>query len=299
MDDEVTVGVRGDRRTPTVTSAARTDRGAVTAEAAMVIPVLIAITIGLVWLVSVVVTQVRVVDGARETARLAARGEPDGVATRHGGRVAPEGTVIRVSRGADRIRVTATAVVRGPGGLFGFLPRSEQTRSRRRSRDERAGRARPGHTARHLSGGRTAVHDDDRCGVRTAARGPAARGRSCRPRGPGWGGRGAARAARLLGGTQQHTGERRRTARVPVRGGPGPRSGSGAVAHPSGSRRAGRGLRLRRAGGEQDVEQPRSRILVKGVVAVAALGRLHAGRAAAVAPAGADRLPGCGEPSPR
>jgi Flp pilus assembly protein TadG len=122
MGDEVTVGARGDRRAATVTSVARADRGAVTAEAAMVIPVLVGITIGLVWLVSLVVTQVRVVDAARETARLAARGETDGSAARQGARIAPAGTTFTVSRGSGRIRVTAAAVVTGPGGFFGFLP---------------------------------------------------------------------------------------------------------------------------------------------------------------------------------
>ena len=54
-------------RRPGRTSASRTrgERGAVTAEAAVVIPVLVALA----------TTQVRVVDSAREAARLAARGD--------------------------------------------------------------------------------------------------------------------------------------------------------------------------------------------------------------------------------
>jgi hypothetical protein len=76
----------------------------------------------MVWLVSVATAQVRVVDAARETARQAARGETDAVAVRHGARVAPAGTAISVARTGDEVRVTAAAEVRGPGGLFGFVP---------------------------------------------------------------------------------------------------------------------------------------------------------------------------------
>ncbi|MFI2708388.1 TadE family type IV pilus minor pilin, partial [Nocardioides sp. CER28] len=50
------------------------DRGAATAELVMVLPALVAVTIGLVWLLSVGAAQVRTVDAARETARALARG---------------------------------------------------------------------------------------------------------------------------------------------------------------------------------------------------------------------------------
>ena len=43
----------------------------------MVLPVLVALTLGLAWVLSLAATQVRVVDAARETARAAAR--DDGV----------------------------------------------------------------------------------------------------------------------------------------------------------------------------------------------------------------------------
>jgi Flp pilus assembly protein TadG len=100
----------------------RGQRGAVTAEAAVVLPVLVAFTLGLVWLIAVAVTQVRVVDAARETARVAARGETDAAATAAGRAVAPGSTRIEIRRGSDVVRVTSTAQVKGPGGLFRFLP---------------------------------------------------------------------------------------------------------------------------------------------------------------------------------
>ncbi len=88
-----------------------------TAEAAALLPVLLALTWGLLWVVSLAATQVRVVDTAREVARAAARGDraPD---------VASGDAAVRVSvsRQGDRVRVVASSHVGGPGGLFGFLP---------------------------------------------------------------------------------------------------------------------------------------------------------------------------------
>ena len=62
----------------------RDQRGAVTAELALGIPMLVSLTIGLVWLLSIGIAQVRIVDAARETARASARGDPDAVAVARG-----------------------------------------------------------------------------------------------------------------------------------------------------------------------------------------------------------------------
>ena len=51
-------------------------RGAATAELALAIPLLLSLTIGLVWLLSIGAAQVRMVDAAREAARATARGDP-------------------------------------------------------------------------------------------------------------------------------------------------------------------------------------------------------------------------------
>ncbi len=101
---------------------ATSEQGAVTAEAAMVLPVLVAVAMGLVWVVALAATQVRVVDASREAVRVAARGEGDAAAVAEGRRVAPEGTRFAVGRSGGLVRVTAVSAVRGPGGLFGFLP---------------------------------------------------------------------------------------------------------------------------------------------------------------------------------
>lgn len=86
------------------------------------LPVLVAVVLGLVWLVSLGATQVRVVDAARETARAMARDDPTAQAIALGKQVAPDGARIDVQRGEGTVRVVVTAEVRGPGGIFGFLP---------------------------------------------------------------------------------------------------------------------------------------------------------------------------------
>ena len=93
-----------------------------TAEAAVVIPVFLALVLGAVWFVALAATKVRVVDAAREVARVAASGEGDTAAVAHGRQVAPAATRFSVRRGDGVVVVSATVAVDGPGGLFGFLP---------------------------------------------------------------------------------------------------------------------------------------------------------------------------------
>jgi Flp pilus assembly protein TadG len=94
----------------------------VTAETAVVLPVLVAVVLGLVWFVSLGVAQVRVVDAARETARAVARDEDRATAVALGRQVAPPGARVAISEDGGTVRVSVTAEVRGPGGLFDFLP---------------------------------------------------------------------------------------------------------------------------------------------------------------------------------
>jgi len=105
-----------------VSGARRTQRGAATAELALVLPLLVAVTIGLVWLLAVGAAQVRVVDAARETARVAARGDGPDEAVARGRQVAPPGSRVALSDGGGRVTARVEAEVSGPGGLFGFLP---------------------------------------------------------------------------------------------------------------------------------------------------------------------------------
>ena len=100
----------------------RDQRGAATAELAMAVPLLVGVTLGLVWLLSVGVAQLRIVDAAREAARAVARGDSSQEAVRRGVEVAPPGARLTVTGSGGDVVVTADGSVRGPGGLFDFLP---------------------------------------------------------------------------------------------------------------------------------------------------------------------------------
>jgi Flp pilus assembly protein TadG len=99
----------------------RDQRGAATVELALGIPVLVSLTIGLVWLLTIGVAQVQMIDAARETARAGARGDPESVALARGRLVAPQARWTLTTRAGDVV-ATAGAVVAPPGGLLGFLP---------------------------------------------------------------------------------------------------------------------------------------------------------------------------------
>lgn len=100
----------------------RPDRGAVTAELAVGLPLLLAVTVGLVWLLAVGAGQVRVVDGAREAARGLARGDPEPVAFERAATAAGRGSRVSAAYDDRVVTVTVSRRVSGPGGLFGFLP---------------------------------------------------------------------------------------------------------------------------------------------------------------------------------
>ena len=89
----------------------------VTAETAVVLPVLLMVLAGAVAAVVVVGVQLRCVDAAREGARAAARGEPVGVVTDLAGRAAPDGAAIDVGGDGDQVSVTVVATV-SPLGPF-------------------------------------------------------------------------------------------------------------------------------------------------------------------------------------
>lgn len=98
----------------------RDERGAVTAEAALVLPVLAAVTLALIWMLGLAVAQMRVTDAAREAARAIARGDPVAEAEELA-RVAAPGAEVRVQQGDGRVRVSVSRDVRPPGDLLGDL----------------------------------------------------------------------------------------------------------------------------------------------------------------------------------
>lgn len=88
----------------------------------MVIPVLLLTAMGLVWLLTVAVAQVRVTDAAREVARLVARDETHATALARGREVAPPGAVIEVSEADRDVVVQVRLAVDGPAALQRLLP---------------------------------------------------------------------------------------------------------------------------------------------------------------------------------
>ena len=100
----------------------RGEEGAVTAELALGLPLLVALTAGLVWMLAIGAAQVRVVDASREAARTVARGDDRSTAVSIARRIAPEGARVSVAVGGGEVRVTTTARVTGPGGLLASLP---------------------------------------------------------------------------------------------------------------------------------------------------------------------------------
>lgn len=94
----------------------RDERGIVTAETAAVLPLLVAVTLGMVWLLTVGLAEVRVTDAAREAARAAARGDPPGQAAELARQAAPGAEVsITTDDGLVTVRARDQVV---PFGLF-------------------------------------------------------------------------------------------------------------------------------------------------------------------------------------
>ncbi|GGL89368.1 membrane protein [Streptomyces fumigatiscleroticus] len=92
------------------------DRGFVTAESAVVLPVLVVFAMALVWALLIVAAQIQCVDAARTGARAAARQDPAGAVVAVTREAAPRGAEVTVNSEADRIRVVVVArlpVLRG------------------------------------------------------------------------------------------------------------------------------------------------------------------------------------------
>ncbi len=95
----------------------RRDAGYVTAEAAVVLPVLVVFTAMLLWGLLAATAQIRCVDAARAGARAAARSEPRAVALAAASAAAPRGARVTLARDGDLVRVRVTARSLGPGRL--------------------------------------------------------------------------------------------------------------------------------------------------------------------------------------
>ncbi|MFJ3140931.1 TadE family type IV pilus minor pilin [Streptomyces halstedii] len=105
----VGVGSRARSRSP--------DRGAVTAEAAMAVPVLVAFVLALVWALVAASDQIRCVDAARVGARAAARSESEADVLSAAREAAPHGARVQVERSGELWRVRVESPAPGPGAL--------------------------------------------------------------------------------------------------------------------------------------------------------------------------------------
>ncbi|MFJ2090878.1 TadE family type IV pilus minor pilin [Streptomyces sp. NPDC087901] len=93
------------------------DRGAVTAEAAMAIPVLVIFALALLWALMAASAQIRCVDAARSGARAAARSEPEAQVREAALSAAPDRARVEVERAGELWRVSVAAPAPGPGPL--------------------------------------------------------------------------------------------------------------------------------------------------------------------------------------
>ena len=176
-------------------------RGAATAELALAIPLLLSLTIGLVWLLSVGAAQVRMVDAAREAARATARGDPVAEAEARGEQIAPPGSTVAVVSRDGEVVSTATGSVGPPGRSPGLPPGGAPARPGGRcggvAVSRRAGRARLGERAGGRDGRGAAGRRRCARGGRGDGAGPPRRPGRGRPGGPGGRARARARARRL------------------------------------------------------------------------------------------------------
>lgn len=98
------------------------ERGSVTAETAVLLPVLLVVLGAALGVLACVAAQLRCVDAARGAARAAARGDGEAVVRATGQRLAPPGARVVVTTGGDTVQVAVTAQVRPFGRLLGLLP---------------------------------------------------------------------------------------------------------------------------------------------------------------------------------
>jgi Flp pilus assembly protein TadG len=107
----------------TSTPARRRDSvGMVTAEAAVVLPLLCLVGLVLAWVVSVGIAQVRLVDAARDAARAVARGDGDRTAAAAARRTAGGTATVDIRRHDGLVEVIVTQRVGSPSWLLVPMP---------------------------------------------------------------------------------------------------------------------------------------------------------------------------------
>ena len=98
------------------------ERGMVTAETAVVLPLIAAFALALIWMVLTVIVQVQLVDASRDAARSLARGDDEQTAVAHARQTAPRGASIAVTTVNDSVTVTVEHEAKAPRWLLVPLP---------------------------------------------------------------------------------------------------------------------------------------------------------------------------------
>ncbi|CAA9345400.1 MAG: hypothetical protein AVDCRST_MAG16-2028 [uncultured Frankineae bacterium] len=88
------------------------EAGSVTAETAVLLPVLLVVLAAAVGVLACVAAQLRCVDAARAAARVAARGDAPALVQSTGARLAPADARVRVRSGGGTVEVVVSARVR-------------------------------------------------------------------------------------------------------------------------------------------------------------------------------------------
>jgi Flp pilus assembly protein TadG len=105
----------------------RAQRGAITAEIAITLPVLLTLLFLGIWLIGIVRTNIQCIDAARDVARAVARGESTESAQELGRRTAPADATITITHTGLDIHVTVTAEPSHQAPLLSALPTSPIT----------------------------------------------------------------------------------------------------------------------------------------------------------------------------
>ncbi|HEY7043310.1 MAG TPA: TadE family type IV pilus minor pilin [Nocardioidaceae bacterium] len=103
-------------------AAERSAHGSVTAEAAIVLPIMAAFALTLIWMISVGIAQIQAVDAARDAAREIARGGDVDAATARARVTAPADARVDIDRSAGEAVVTVSFTAKPPRWLFVPLP---------------------------------------------------------------------------------------------------------------------------------------------------------------------------------
>jgi len=108
------------RRLPARTAG---EDGTVTAEAAVVLPIVAAFALALIWMLSVGIAKIETVDAARDAARAIARGDDRQEALAIAARTAPPNARIDIDEAhPGLVTVTVSVEAKAPGWLLAPLP---------------------------------------------------------------------------------------------------------------------------------------------------------------------------------